>query len=279
MSDRFPEIAEGRTIPIPLANFPQIRHMGTAVHGHHPVERYRMLGFWCVHFYTYHARLKVDDCWYEIKPGVATVFPPDAELEYRYQGRSEHVYAHFFLPTLPAAACERVPVLQSLGTRFDVLNAALRDAVEHSAISRRRAEVRLWDVLWELVHERSRPVHNAGKPDVVDTLCRTIELRLSQPLRVSELLGELSLGVSHNHLLRLFRARTGTSILDYIRRRRVERAGHLLQHSTLSIKGIASQVGLADLHLFNKTIRRILGASPRDVRAGKAKPRSRRTGI
>jgi len=40
----------------------------------------------------------------------------------------------------------------------------------------------------------------------------------------------------------------------------------LLVYSTLPVKVIASEVGIPDLHLFNKTIRRELGHSPRAIR-------------
>ena len=46
----------------------------------------------------------------------------------------------------------------------------------------------------------------------------------------------------------------------------MERARYLLEHSTMPIKAIARDVGIPDLHLFNKTVRRELGKSPREVR-------------
>jgi transcriptional regulator GlxA family with amidase domain len=66
----------------------------------------------------------------------------------------------------------------------------------------------------------------------------------------------------------LFRAETGYTVVGYIRRRRMERARHLLRESTLSIPAIAASVGVADLQAFNKACRRELGDSPRAVRAG-----------
>jgi AraC-like DNA-binding protein len=55
-------------------------------------------------------------------------------------------------------------------------------------------------------------------------------------------------------------------VTEYVRRRRVERARHLLLHSGLSIKQVACEVGLPDLQLFNKTIRRAYGVAPRSLR-------------
>lgn len=77
-----------------------------------------------------------------------------------------------------------------------------------------------------------------------------------------------AVGVSHNHLIRLFRAETGGTVVAYIRRRRMEQARHLLRESTLSIPAVAASVGIGDLQAFNKACRRELGASPRTIRAG-----------
>ena len=56
------------------------------------------------------------------------------------------------------------------------------------------------------------------------------------------------------------------TVEGYIRQRRVERALHLLAHTTLTVKTIAGEVGLPDLHFFNKTIRAAAGLSPREYR-------------
>jgi transcriptional regulator GlxA family with amidase domain len=95
-----------------------------------------------------------------------------------------------------------------------------------------------------------------------------IESHLTAPLTVPEVAH--AAGVSHNHLIRLFRSETGTTVVAYIRHRRMERARHLLRESTLSIPAVAAAVGIGDLQAFNKTCRRELGASPRAVRAGTA---------
>jgi transcriptional regulator GlxA family with amidase domain len=79
-----------------------------------------------------------------------------------------------------------------------------------------------------------------------------------------------AVGVSHNHLTRLFRLETGLTVVAYIRSRRMARARHLLVSSTLSIPAVAATVGIPDLQAFNKTCHRELGGSPRAVRAGNA---------
>jgi transcriptional regulator GlxA family with amidase domain len=73
-------------------------------------------------------------------------------------------------------------------------------------------------------------------------------------------------GLSHNHLTRLFTAQLESTVVGYIRDRRMRRAHHLLTASTLPIASIAATVGIPDLQAFNKACRRTLGAPPRSVR-------------
>jgi transcriptional regulator GlxA family with amidase domain len=91
-----------------------------------------------------------------------------------------------------------------------------------------------------------------------------IECALAEPISVEEL--ARSLDVSYGYISRLFRAETGDSVVAYIRRRRADRAEHLLRHSTMSIASIAASVGIPDLQQFNRLIHQTLGSSPRDVR-------------
>jgi transcriptional regulator GlxA family with amidase domain len=74
-------------------------------------------------------------------------------------------------------------------------------------------------------------------------------------------------GISHNHLTRLFRAATDQTVVEAIARRRMERARHLLQFSNMPVKEIAVQVGMPDLQHFNKAVRRHLGGAPTKVRS------------
>jgi len=75
-------------------------------------------------------------------------------------------------------------------------------------------------------------------------------------------------GISYTHLAYLFQKTLGMTISQYVRRRRIERAGHLLRFSSLSIKAIAAQIGCEDLHVFNKMVRKELSQSPTEVRSG-----------
>jgi AraC-like DNA-binding protein len=272
--------ASTRSVELNLAGWPVIRHAGVNHHGRRRrrTEHYRNLGTWCVHLYRYHAKLRVDGEWYEIHPGRATLLPPNAELEYRYQGESTHACVHFSLVPnqLPSKLDEppavvQIPLMQELGPMFAPLNAQLEQVIATHSSKPRRASAGVLELLWRLSELRDPAGKKSASipplvPAVVKLALQRIELTLSKPIYVKDLAQEL--GFSHAHLTRLFHAATGSTIAAHVARRRAERAAELLVHTNVPIKTVAAQVGLPDLHQFNKTIRRQLGDSPRAIRGG-----------
>jgi transcriptional regulator GlxA family with amidase domain len=123
----------------------------------------------------------------------------------------------------------------------------------------------VWAALW-YVAGLSSPAEADRPHAAVASAISYIESHLADPLTVPDV--ARAAGISHNHLTRLFRAETGDTVVAHIRRRRLERARHLLRESTLSIPAIAASVGIGDLQAFNKACRSGLGASPRGIRGG-----------
>ena len=246
---------------LPLGFPPQIAQTAHAQHGYRAVETFRLPGLWCAHIYEYEAELKVQGQAMQIRPGYASVIPPDTDLEYHFSGKSPHIYAHFTLPAGGRQDIVAIPAMQDLGPDYAALYRAFADIPRWMPTQPRRAAARLWDLLWRF---SDQPVTARSPASAVDEVRELVEIHLAEPLYVSQLARQV--GFSQNHLVRLFRAQMGMTVIDYIRRRRVERARHLLQHSTLPVKAIAVEVGIPDLHLFNKVIRQALGKAPRHVR-------------
>ncbi|GLV54970.1 hypothetical protein KDH_18170 [Dictyobacter sp. S3.2.2.5] len=240
--------------------------MGYAVHGSLPVERYQLEGLWCMHLYEYIGELWIDGTTFPIRPGYISITPPDARLEYHYLGRSEHLYAHFSFSSRPTGQSTiSILAMQDLEDEFRPLQSDFTHAVVSWPTRPARATARLWDILWQ-ISERT-PVISTAQPSVhpaVEQVIQMIELRIGERIYISDLAREV--GLSHNHLARLFQTSLGCTISGYIQKRRINRAHHLLTTSTRSIKSIAIEVGISDLHLFNKTIHRAFGISPTQLR-------------
>jgi AraC family transcriptional regulator len=245
-------------VVLPLSEPPLVADMGVGVHGVTTLEDVFLLpDLWQLHLYAYEGVVEVGGVAHRIATGHASLIPPGTEVRYRYRGRSEHLYAHLRLD----GSTERhvVPVMQDVGPNRTLITRLLRGAL---AAAPARAATHLWTVLWQLTDEGAAGGRTAVDP--VAVAAAHVEAHLSASLSVKDVAKVA--GVSHNHLTRLFRARTGTTVVAYIRRRRMERARHLLTASTLSVTAVAAAVGIPDLQAFNKVCRRELGESPRALR-------------
>jgi transcriptional regulator GlxA family with amidase domain len=157
--------------------------------------------------------------------------------------------------------------MQDAAAETPLLSALLRRALVASRDRPAEAAAAVWTVLWSVAN-LSCPDHAGGPHEAVAAAMAHIETHLAEPLAVPDI--ARAAGVSHNHLTRLFRAETGDSVVAYIRRRRLERARHLLRESTLPIPAVAAAVGISDLQAFNKVCRSGLGSGPRALREGAA---------
>jgi AraC-like DNA-binding protein len=256
---------------VSLSSAPELVHIGALSHGgERSAERY-LVDEWCLYLYKYEATLVLGNVSFDVKPGYVGVIPPGVVHEYRLQGRSDHLLARFKLQA--SAELVQVSSLLDLGRDF----AGLAERFEHGMHVRdtrpQQATARIWDLLWELSERCMRArAPRSRRHSALDQACRVIQSRLSERLSLSDLAGPA--GVSPAHLTRLFRAELGVTATDYLRRCRLERALHLLTRSEIPVKEVACEVGIPDLHAFNKAVRRGYGISPRGLRSRGGPPQS-----
>jgi transcriptional regulator GlxA family with amidase domain len=74
------------------------------------------------------------------------------------------------------------------------------------------------------------------------------------------------LGVSLGRMERAFKAELGIGPADYFRQKRMERARHLLEHSTMSVREIGLACGYASFSSFVRTFRKTFGSTPKRSR-------------
>lgn len=89
----------------------------------------------------------------------------------------------------------------------------------------------------------------------------------------SDLTADLSLsslaeaqGINASYLSALFRRETGETVTDYVNRKRVELAVHLLSTTGLQVQTVAQHCGFADVHYFTKVFKKLTGETPRQLR-------------
>ena len=91
-----------------------------------------------------------------------------------------------------------------------------------------------------------------------------IDAHWAEPISVQTLSSELA--VSAKTLARRIEAATGVSPIKFIQRRRLSRAAHLIETTTLSIEAVAAQVGYRDSTALRKLIKREFGMTPSSLR-------------
>jgi two-component system response regulator YesN len=72
--------------------------------------------------------------------------------------------------------------------------------------------------------------------------------------------------VSKEHLARTFKQETGSTVMDYIIMKRMEKAKELLQDPNVQIKTVAEAVGYTDLNYFFRIFKKVTGVTPSQMR-------------
>jgi AraC-like DNA-binding protein len=256
-------ISEWPTYRIPLDQRPIIKHITYGVHGPSRSQTFVHPDMWNLQLYTYSAEFRVGATRIDVQPGFVSVIAPNTPWTFSFPERCMHLVAHFVLPD--GATGERVvPVMQSLGDDYAGIYREFSRAMHIWIADRLCAEVCLWNILLELCSRHDATVSQTHQQRLVQKAQTRIEARLTQPISVSAIAQEL--GVSHNHLTRLFKAGTGGTVVDYIRRRRVTRARLLLETTDIPINRVATDVGIEDPRYFCRIIREELGETPSGIR-------------
>ena len=99
---------------------------------------------------------------------------------------------------------------------------------------------------------------------VVEQAMQYVRTHMEEPIAVGELAAQV--GVSPEHLTRLFRKATGCSLKEYLIREKIEASKMLLVTTGLSVTEIAGHVGYGNYNNFNKIFKKYEGCSPAEYR-------------
>lgn len=257
--------------PIPLGSRPEVFEMVQGLHGPNHTEYHCLLDRWSLHLCRYTASITINGIEAPIRPGFVRVLPPGTATVCRYTERALHLCAHFAFPAEAADSGVSIQAIQDLGQEFGHIEQALEEGIACFAANRRRAEVRLWDILWQLCREPVPPrLPLKAYPSAYEKAKDIIKERLAEPLSIAALAAEV--GVSHNQLTRFFRSHDRQTVVSYIRDQRMQQANYLLRHTTLPVKVIGEQVGFEDPSFFSKTFHAAFGVTPSCLRKTKETP-------
>ena len=145
--------------------------------------------------------------------------------------------------------------IDSLSTRFA------------QQIEQARTEEALRRLLNDMVRKYCLLVKNHSMKGY-SLLIRKILVRID-----SDLTADLSLKaqadfleVNSSYLSTLFKKETGTTLTEYVNRKRIEHGIFLLNTTHMQIQTIAQCCGIPDVNYFTKTFKKIVGRTPKEYR-------------
>lgn len=106
--------------------------------------------------------------------------------------------------------------------------------------------------------------HHNSKIDRIEQAALLIRSNLNTNINIDNLAKEAKM--SRHHFCRLFKAKTGLSVGNYIRQARIFSAQVLLSHTHMAIKEIALQVGYEDYNYFIRVFHQVTGTTPSQFR-------------
>ncbi len=208
---------------------------------------------------------------HRVNAGEVLVIPPG--IAHSYQADEQEPWtiwwfhiAGWALPELLDAAHvdERAPVLAV--TNVHRLAAMTEEMLGH--VEKDETEPRLtaaagvaWHLLTLLAIDR---VPRGSRVDPVTQAQDFLQSRIGTRTSLHELASMV--GLSPSHFSALFRAKTGTGVIEYQTRLRMGVAREILDTTEASVEQAARQVGYTDPLYFSRQFRLIHGVSPRDYR-------------
>lgn len=109
--------------------------------------------------------------------------------------------------------------------------------------------------------------HKRKEDKIIEKLKFYIQENISGNLSRDELASYVNF--SPEYLSTYFKAKTGNTITDYIKKERIDEAIRLLQKTNLPISIIAENVGFSSFSYFSSVFKEITGSSPRQIRKEK----------
>ena len=209
---------------------------------------------------------------HDVQPGRLLLIPPRAPHSYYADATRPwsiwwlHV-AGSDLPALLTAigltATQPTATLVDPARTFALAESICDDlAADETSAALTAAAGGAWNLLARLAAERDQRDTNHEPITRVQAYLRE---NLSSPLTVPDLAGMA--GFSASHFSARFRAATGFSVLEYLKRLRMARARQLLIVTENSIAEIAAAVGYPDSFYFSRQFSAVNHTSPSEFRA------------
>lgn len=202
-----------------------------------------------------------------LHPGHFFVLPPNTPHAWQVleQPCLDLLLIFHLEPALTFALPERWTTCPAL---FWELALLLDDVDRQGAGEAERATARLTAIFSCLLAVFGWPaqhgVDDAEAPEMLVRLERFVEDNLAAPLTLDQIAA--GVGLSRRTLSRLFRQRTGLSVMEYLRNFRVSASQGLLTNTDLTVGAVGRTVGMPDSTNFCRFFHQRTGLTPQEYR-------------
>lgn len=226
------------------------------------MEWYQAKGKFHVLLFLYDGIFSLNGLLTPFRHGALFVVPPGSRCRVEASGKGPFTHGFFsFYPPDSGKDVFLIPIFTQFDRHeCDTWEGVLRHALKILPQSRMCTFSVSWNLLWRI----AQPLSVIDANPLIEVSMRYVEERLREKISIRDMAAAAD--VSHNHLIRHFRLDLGVTPIQYVRQRRAEVARAMLTNTARPIKAIAHDVGVPNLHAFNRLIRECLGMSPRQVR-------------
>jgi AraC family transcriptional regulator of arabinose operon len=226
--------------------------------------------FQLVLVYSGEARIVVDETERLVPPQHLTLLLPGKREQFHFARTTatRHTWcalAPAAVPPAVQARCAALPVCLPLTARvYSLMECGLgmpagtQDVAEHVLLALGLA------ILEAVAFEAMLARQPAGGADLVQRAIGVMLARLDEPLKLGQLAAEV--GVTPQHLTRLFQRSLQTSPMRYLWQIRARRGVELLGETGLAIEAIAAQVGFRSPTHFSRVLRHQYQRTPGELR-------------
>lgn len=197
---------------------------------------------------------------YELEQGMLIYFPPDTPHEYRIGGCEwETLYItfngvgmHGFLPDHPTVC--KIPERISFKKRHEDIHYYKGQPHLYQRLS-----LELYSLLIDLCECMDAPTPAAEKQNHKLTL---LMHQLSENNNVQLCKLADNMGITEEHLCRIFKKYTGYRPLEYANLLKIQKAKHLLKSTDMTINEISSAAGFESHSYFTLLFKKYVGSTP-----------------
>ncbi|MDR6551229.1 helix-turn-helix domain-containing protein [Paenibacillus qinlingensis] len=171
-----------------------------------------------------------------------------------------------------AAAHDPVLQLSNDSTASSLIRQSLQIQQQRSAATELLTSKLLVELLTEIVLSAQQiSLSKSDKPDYIDAICQTLQLRFIESISLDELAQEYA--VSKYHMAKRFKQYTGLSPHEYLIGIRMTHAKELLKYSDIPVSAIAAAVGIDNVSHFINLFKDRTGDTPLVYRKKWQRPR------